>query len=793
MTQIGSNEAKAVSGGFKAAERDETPVSLGGDRGPYLNLSGFGRLPLIRQAASAECGLACLSMIASYHGYRTDLTELRQKFEISLRGADLKTIIEVAANLGLGGRAVRLEAHEMRQLRTPCILHWDFDHFVVLKKATKRKIIIHDPGGGVLTIPLAETVKRFTGVALELTPADTFKKKKQPPGLTLSKLVRFDRSFLSSFSLGLLLSLIGEAFVLAAPFYMQTVVDEVLMKGDQALLTALAIGFALLICFQVMAGTLRSLTFLFLGHVLSFDMAARVFHRMMKLPVNYFSNRTLGDVQHRIQSLQQIKRFLVSGAPMALLDGVFGVVILAILFAYNTALTGLVLGAVFVYVLWRLALYGLMRRAAGDLIVAEAETQTQLLESLRAMPTLKITGSEVSRESRWRNANARRLNAGLRVGNLDVANQTFNTFLFQGLRVAVIFLAARMALDGGMTIGMLTAFMAYYSMFTQRTIAFVDQMIVMKLLEVPLKRIGDIVLSRPEDIGSGGGRKENLKGEITVKDVHFKYGKAENAVLRGASLKVKQGEFVAITGASGAGKTTLLKILAGLEQPTRGAVLYDGRPLSNWNLQNLRKQIGVVLQEDALFKGAVAENVALFDEEIDMPLVRDCCARAGLKAEIEKMPMGYQTMVGDMGSTLSGGQKQRLLLARALYRKPKALLLDEATSHLDARNEKNVLSSIADLGITRIVIAHRKETIEAADRVVAMKNGRLSVVNKPPSRDLTPHDGAPEKPCSTDVESREISMKSDRGRGDDDTSTDWPPLIDAHYSDQSITQLIKAE
>lgn len=717
-----------------AAARAGNPPQGEVSKDPYLNLSGFGRLPLIRQAATAECGLACLAMVAAYHGYRSDISELRRKFQVSLRGADMKTIAQVGDQLGLGARALRLEPEEMRQLRTPAILHWDFDHFVVLKKATRTKIIVHDPAQGLRTYPMKEVERHFTGIALELTPTESFKKKAQPKGLTLAKLVRFDRSFLSSFSLGLILSILGELFILAAPFYMQITVDEVLMKGDRGLLNALAIGFGLLVLFQVMASTLRGLTFQFLGHVLSFDMGARVFNRMMKLPVSYFTNRQLGDVQHRVQSLEQVKHFLVSGAPMVLLDGLFGFIVLAILFAYNPTLTAIVVGSVLLYVAWRVATFRLMRRAAGDLIIAEADSQTQLLETLRSMPTLKMTAIETQRESRWRNANARKLNAGLRVGNLDIANGAFNGLLFQGLRVAVIFIAAKMALDGIMTVGMITAFMAYYGMFTQRMTALVDQVIAMKLLQVPLGRIADIVLERPEKTGEDGGRKTELKGGLELKNLAFSYGQSEDYVLRGASLKIEPGEFVALAGPSGAGKTTILKLISGMEPKQQGEILFDGRPVSSWNLHTLRTQVGIVLQEDTLLKGSVAENVALFDEQIDMDKVRECCALARIGEEIEAMPMGYESLVGDMGSSLSGGQKQRVLLARALYRDPKMLLLDEATSHLDTANEGLVLESLKGIGITRLVIAHRPETIAAADRVFEVVGGRI--VERPKPRPL---------------------------------------------------------
>jgi ATP-binding cassette subfamily B protein RaxB len=598
--------------------------------------------------------------------------------------------------------------------------------------------------------------RKFTGVALELTPTEAFKRKPPPTPLSLSKLVRFDRRFVSMFGLGIVLSLIGELFVLAAPFYMQVTVDEVLMKGDRQLLDALAIGFGLIVLFQVVSTTLRGLTFQLLGHVLSFDMSARVFHRMMKLPVSYFSNRQMGDVQHRVQSLEQVRHFLTGGAPMALLDGLFGAVVLCLLFAYSPVLTYIVLGATTVYVAWRLAMFGLMKRAAGDLIVAEAETQTQLLETLRSMPTLKMTAIEAEREGRWRNANARRLNANLRVGNLDIANGAFNQLLFQGLRVIVIFTAAKMALAGDMTVGMITAFVAYHGMFTQRTAALVENLVAMKLLSVPLGRIADIVLERPEPMGEDGGRPTRLRGAVEARGLAFRYGQSEAPVLMGASLKVEPGEFVALVGPSGTGKSTLLKLLSGMEKPGAGQVLFDGRPLANWNLGTLRRQVGVVLQEDTLLRGSIAENICLFDEHPDMEMVRDCCALAGIATEIEAMPMGYESQVGDMGSTLSGGQKQRVLIARALYRRPKVLFLDEATSHLDTANEAAVLEAIGNLNVTRIVIAHRPETIAAADRVLVVHGGRIVQQPKAVAPAMQTEETAPEKPSLKPVPAKAL-------------------------------------
>lgn len=662
-------------------------------------------------------------MIAGYYGFTTDMSELRRKYEISMRGATLKSISDIAAEIELGSRGLRCELEELAALRTPCILHWEFNHFVVLKKVTKNAVIVHDPAFGLRKLPFADFSKAFTGVVLELTPTQNFRKKPPANPLKLSDLVRFDGSFINSFSLGLILSLLAELLILAAPFYLQVTIDEVLLRGDQLLLNALAVGFGLVVVVQVIASILRRLTFQFMGHFLSFDMAARVFQKLMNLPINYFTSRQMGDIQHRVNSLEQIKHFLTEGAPSLIMDVVFSVLIVTFLIAYHSWLTFMVIVAIAFYALWRLLIFNIMRRVAGDLIVAEAAEETHLLESLRSIQTVKMTSLELEREGKWRNSLARRLNASLRVGNLDIANQGINEAIFQGLRVILVFVAAKMALAGDLTIGMITAYMAYYAMFTQRVGALIEQTVQLKLLSVPLMRISDVALAEPEKRGVLGGRGDDLKGSIALQSVTFRYAHTENWVLRGVSLDISEGEFLAIVGPSGAGKSTLLKVMAGLYSPVSGYVLFDGRPLENWSIRGVRSQLGVVLQDDSLLRGSIAENIASFGEEIDMSRVKEVSRQCGIASEIEAMPMGYESLVGDLGSTLSGGQKQRVLLARALYGEPKVLILDEATSHLDHENEAIIYRSISGLGITRVVVAHRKETIAAADRVVGLQCG----------------------------------------------------------------------
>lgn len=697
---------------------------------PFLSLSGFQRLPVIRQATATECGLACLAMIAGFHGHKNDISEMRRRFPMSMRGANLKDLMEISDQLNMSSRAMRCDPHELAQLRMPCVLHWGFNHFVVLKSVNKNGLIIHDPAKGLLKPTMEEAERKFTGVVLELVPTKKFKKKSVGAKLKLGQLVVFDKNFFSTFSIGFILSLLGELFLLTTPFYLQVVIDEVLLKGDRNLLNTVALGFGLIVIFQVIAGILRQLTFQFLSQTLSFDISARVFHRLMKLPISYFQRRELGDIQHRVQSVNQIQMFISQAAPKLLLDVIFSILIITIMIAYEPVLTAIILFAVALYVLFRIMTYGWVLRAAGDLIIAEANNQTELLETLRAMPTLKMMAVEPMRESKWHNSIAQKINAYIRTGNLSIMNRSVSTLIFQGLRVLMIYMAAKLVMEGNISVGMISAFMAYYGMFTGRIEAMIEAAIQLKLLSVPLGRLSDIAFAEAENRGDDGGRETVFNGHVSLSKAGFRYGKTDKPVFRGADFEARPGEFVAIVGPSGAGKSTMLRVIAGLQMLNAGKLYFDERENTSWNVRTLRKQIGMVLQEDTLLKGSVAENIALFDEEIDMKRVKQAAGLASIASEIEDFAMGYETMVGDMGSSLSGGQKQRVLLARALYKKPSLLLLDEATSQLDIDNEVIVQQALENLKITRIVVAHRPQTIQNADRVYVLQGGQLREVNK---------------------------------------------------------------
>jgi ATP-binding cassette, subfamily B, bacterial CvaB/MchF/RaxB len=376
-----------------------------------LNLTGFRRMPLLRQAEAAECGLACVGMVAGYHGFSTDLATLRREYPISLKGATLADVIEISAQLNLGSRAVRCELEEVPDLRRPAILHWDMNHFVVLKSARREEIVIFDPARGRVAMALEEADKHFTGVALELTPSSKFRRKKDRKPIQLGSLVRLDGTGWKAIGQALLLSLFLQVFVLLTPYYMQLVIDEAILKADLNLLTSIAIGFGLLKLFEVLTTIIRGLVFQFLSNVIAFDMEASLFHHMIRLPLPYFHRRHVGDIQQRFMSLLPIRDFIANGAIAALIDGILAIFLGIILFAYDFQLGLVVFGFVLAYAILRSAFLSISKRLSGDILVAEAKENTKYLETLRAMQAIKVAGIETERENLWRNNAADTLNA----------------------------------------------------------------------------------------------------------------------------------------------------------------------------------------------------------------------------------------------------------------------------------------------------------------------------------------------------------------------------------------------
>lgn len=686
----------------------------------FLNFSSRCRIPVILQTEAAECGLACLAMVAAYHQYRSDLATLRRHHAISMKGATLNQLIQIAAQLKFASRAVKVELEQIDKLALPAILHWDFNHFVVLTRVRNGQISIHDPARGERVLSFTEASKHFTGVALELEPTHEFKPKQERQQIRLAQLVGrlsgAKPALIQIFTLAVAL----EIFAIVGPLFMQLVTDQAIVSEDRDLLTVLGVGFLSLALVQVSITAVRSWVLMYLGTTLNLQLVSNLFRHLLKLPMQYFEKRHLGDIASRFESLNVIQRTLTTGFIEAILDGVMALATGAMMLIYSWKLALIVGLAGALYGVLRLVLYRPLRQAQEEQISHAARQQSNFLETVRGIQSVKLFNRQVQRRGVYENLLVDNFNAGIRVQRLGIWFHALNGTLFGIENILVIWLGGLLVLDGGFSIGMLFAFIAYKQQFTSRVTSFIEKGIEFKMLALHTERVADVALTTPEseDVSSQG-ESHSLSTFIEIKNLSFRYSDAEPWVLHNVNLRIEEGESVAIVGSSGCGKTTLLKIILGLLRPSEGEVLVGGK-----NVQQLgpgyRNLIGTVMQEDQLFAGSLSDNICFFSPEPDQSRIEACAQMACVHQDIVAMPMAYNTLIGDMGSTLSGGQKQRVLLARALYKNPKILALDEATSHLDVTRERQVNEAIRQLKLTRLVIAHRPETIASADRVVIL-------------------------------------------------------------------------
>ncbi|MGE8258442.1 MAG: peptidase domain-containing ABC transporter [Stenotrophomonas sp.] len=678
------------------------------------------------QAEAAECGLACLAMVAAHHGNDAGLAELRRRHPVSLKGATLAQIIEISGSIGFSSRPLRLEMESLDDLKLPCIAHWDFDHFVVIEKVGRRRVTILDPAVGRRDMSRSEMSKHFTGIALELQKNSEFRPARRAAPISLRRLVGRVEGFWRSLSLLIVLSVSLQVFVLIGPFFMQWTVDQALVTSDADLLTLLAIGFGLSLVLQIVIGQVRGRAVIYISSRLNLQWSGNVFQHLMRLPLEFFERRHLGDVISRMGSVQAVQRTLTTSFVEALIDGLMAVVTLGMMLLYSWSLALATLLAVGIYASLRAFSFGPTRRGTEAQLCAAAKQNGHLLESIRGVQSVKVSGQESVRKSGYFNLMNSTVNKDVWLSKLDLGFDGASNLVFGVERIVVIWIGARLAMESVFSVGMLIAYLAYKDQFSQRVGALIDKCVEFRMLRLHAERLSDIVLAVPDHHVPDERGLLPEKMRIEVEDVGFQHAPGDPWVLRNCSFVIEPGESVAIVGASGCGKTTLMKLLLGVLKPTEGQIRIGGIPLSKIGTSSYRRMVGAVMQNDQLFAGSVSGNITFENEILDEVGVREAAQLAAVHDEILAMPMGYNTLIGDMGTTLSGGQKQRILLARALYRKPQLLFLDEATSHLDIEREQLVSAAVRKLDLTRVFIAHRPETIASADRVLLIHGGAVA-------------------------------------------------------------------
>lgn len=684
------------------------------------------QLAPILQSEAAECGLASIVMVARHYGHRINLAGLRQKYPPSVRGSTLQDLMAIASDLELAPRPVRLELDELDQLQKPAILHWDMNHFVVLEKVSGNMVTIVDPAIGRRRLSIAKISKRFTGVALELTPTAAFKPIEAKVTTKLSDLWSKFSNFRGPFTQIFILSLVLQLLVLLSPFFIQLVIDEAIGQGDVSLLTILLVGFGAIYALEAVTGALRDWVILTFGQSLSFQLGGNVIRHLLRLPLGYFERRHVGDLLSRIGSISPIQSLLTKGIVNVLIDSALLVTTLIVMLLISPALTGIVVLFMAVFIAINQLFYPTLRQYTEEEIIARAGEETFLMESMRSIRAIKLHGHEAARESGWRNRYAEVISASYRSKMIDIKLGLAEEVLSNLSFLLTVYFGALAVMDQKLTVGLLLAFMAYRSSFTSSAKSLVSQFQKWRLLGLHLERLSDIVGEKKEEVRLPQPRHSRQTApHIQLQNLTFSYGPTEPPIMTDLSLDIPSGSFVAITGASGCGKTTLLRIMLGLLPQNSGKIVIDQVPLGPATMGTWRSRIAAVMQDDYLLSGTLAENISFFDPQPNERRIEQACRLACIHEDIVKMPMAYHSLISDMGSALSSGQRQRILLARALYRDPDALFLDEGTANLDQTTENEIARMLSILQITRVVIAHRPALVEAADIVLRMEGGRL--------------------------------------------------------------------
>jgi ABC-type bacteriocin/lantibiotic exporter with double-glycine peptidase domain len=687
-----------------------------------------GRLSVVLQLTPTDCGAACLSMVLDYHGKRLPIDDVRSAVGAGKHGVTAKRILDAAEHFGLRARGVKVSLDNAAFLPAGTILHWEMNHFVVLEAMAADGVRILDPAIGTRKISLTDFSKLFTGIALLLEPSATFVPEELRPKTRWARYKGWVLAAPGYFSRIIVASLLLQLVALSGPVVMGLTVDRIVPRHDAHLLQLLAAGLCVMLSFQFLTTLLRSHLLLHLRTYADAEMSLQFLEHLLDLPFSFFQERSAGDLVMRLSSGAQIRELLTSGAMSALLDGVMVLLYFALLMlaAPFLGLLALVIAAL------QALVYLAVGRRNRELMAEQLATQAKLsgfqVEMLAGIESVKAMGAEARLTERWSELYVDVLNASLDRGRL-AAN--FGTVMgglgFVG-PLLLLMVGAQMVLDGQLSVGSMLALSSLGAGFLGPIGSLVSTAMQLETLQGYMARVEDVLDAKTERRTDAGLASAELLGQVELERVSFRYTVDGPLVVSDVSLRVMPGECLAIVGASGSGKSTLARLLGGLYTPTSGVVAYDGIPLSRWDPPTLRRRLGMVTQDTRLFAAPIRENIALLDGTVPLAEIETAAKLAQIHDDIASLPMGYDTVLSDGGSSLSGGQRQRLALARALLHRPAIVVLDEATSALDTLTERRIQAELTALRCTRILIAHRLSSIVDAERIVVLERGHVVAV-----------------------------------------------------------------
>jgi ATP-binding cassette, subfamily B, bacterial CvaB/MchF/RaxB len=676
------------------------------------------RLPLIYQSTNAECALACIAMVCGYHGRAIDLDSLRRLSDAALRGTTLAELMRVARTQGLTSRVLRVEPAQLRALKTPCILHWNLSHFVVLRRVGRNAIWIHDPNHGSEKIPLVDVGRHLSGIAVELTPSEDFERADLRRPVRLADLRAGLQRSGPTFVVLVLLALLAQALVVAVPYYFQLVVDQAIPSLEEDFAQRLALLFGALILIDWALRHLRLLLTLYLSACVNLTFSQRLFAHLLRLPLAFFEQRNVADMASKFDSVDEIRAIVTEDAVRLLVDALMLLATLIILVGYDLRLALCTFGFVGLYLTVRVATYQRFRIETEQQLRMKVQERGHLLETVLGIQAVKVLSAEEKRLDAWRTRFVTALQGDIAISRRKLGYELLRDGLLALENVASLYIGALLVIRAELSLGMLFAFFTYKRLFTTSCMAFVETLFKVRVLRLHLDRLADILSSTPE--ARGGVAPPLPFAALRLEGIGFRYGRDQPWLFRGLQMHIQPGEHLVIVGPSGCGKTTLLRLLIGLNPMQEGRLLLGAADLAAHPRAAWTALLGVVMQDDQLFAGSVADNISFFADEPDEARLAAAAEAACIAEDIAALPMGYETLIGELGSSFSAGQIQRIVLARALYRQPRLLIMDEGTANLDEATERRVLANLKALGLTVVQAAHRPQPINLATRVYDM-------------------------------------------------------------------------